>query len=61
VLTTQKKVGGEIQTRTTGGFDQQREGLELQEKLKTENPLEYERRQAFGFMDELQKVLGGGM
>jgi hypothetical protein len=61
ILTTREKVGGEIQTRTTGGFDQQREGLELQEKLKTENPLEYERRQAFGFMDELQKVLGGGM
>jgi hypothetical protein len=61
ILTTREKVGGEIQTRTTGGFDQQREGLELQEKLKAENPLEYERRQAFGFMDELQKVLGGGM
>ena len=61
VLTTQKEVGGEIQSRTTGGFDQQEQQLKLQERLKTENPLEYERRQAFGFMDELQKIMSGGM
>ena len=61
VLTTERKVGGEIQSRTTGGFDQQEQQLKLQEKLKTENPLEYERRQAFGFMDELQKIMSGGM
>lgn len=61
ILTTQKKVGGEIQTRTTGGFDQQEQQLKLQEKLKTENPLEYERRQGFDFMGQLQKILSGGM
>lgn len=61
VLTTERKVGGEIQSRTTGGFDQQEQQLKLQEQLKTENPLEYERRQAFGFMDELQKIMSGGM
>lgn len=61
VLTTQKEVGGEIQTRTTGGFDQQRETLKLQEGLKEQNPLEYERRQAFDFMGELQKIMQGGM
>jgi len=61
ILTTQKKVGGEIQTRTTGGFDQQEQQLKLQEQLKTENPLEYQRRQAFDFMDQLQKIMSGGM
>lgn len=61
ILTTQKKVGGEIQTRTTGGFDQQEQQLKLQERLKTENPLEYERRQGFDFMGQLQKILSGGM
>ncbi len=61
ILTTQKKVGGEIQTRTTGGFDQQEQQLKLQKRLKTENPLEYERRQGFDFMGQLQKILSGGM
>lgn len=61
VLTTERRVGGEIQSRTTGGFDQQEQQLKLQERLQTENPLEYERRQAFGFMDELQKIMSGGM
>lgn len=59
-LTTTSVVGNEIQTRKSGGFDQQKEALALQEQLKTENPLEYERRQAFGFMDSLQKILSGG-
>ena len=61
IVTTQKVVGGEIQTRSKGGFDEQQEALKLQEQLKSENPLEYERRQAFGFMDQLQKILSGGM
>jgi len=61
ILTTQKKVGGEIQTRTTGGFDQEQQQLKLQEQLKSENPLEYERRQAFGFLNQLQKIMSGGM
>lgn len=61
ILTTTKKVGGEIQTRQTGGFDEQEQSLRLQEQLKKENPLEYERRQAFSFIDELQKTMQGGM
>jgi hypothetical protein len=61
VLTTQKKVGGEMQTRTTGGFDQQREALKLRGGIEEENPLEFERRQAFDFMGELQKIMQGGM
>ncbi len=61
VLSESKIVGGEIQQRTTGGFDEQEQALKLREKLKTENPLEFERRQAFGFMDELTKILGGGL
>jgi hypothetical protein len=61
VLSTRKVVGGEVQYRTKGGFNQEREALKLEEQLKQENPLEYERRQAFGFMDELSKILGGGM
>ena len=61
VLSESKIVGGEIQQRTTGGFDKQEQALKLRERLKTENPLEFERRQAFGFMDELTKILGGGL
>lgn len=61
VLTSKKVVGGEVQYRTTGGFNQEREELKLQEQLRQENPMEYERRQAFGFMDELQKIMAGGM
>jgi len=61
ILTTERRVGGEIQTRTTGGFDQQEQELKLQERLKTENPLEYQRRQAFDFMSQLQKIMSGGM
>ena len=61
ILTTTKKVGGEIQTRQTGGFDERKQTLKLQEQLKSENPLEYERRQAFEFMTELGKIMSGGM
>ena len=61
IVTTTRKVGGELQTRRKGGFDEQQEALRLQEQLKTENPLEYERRQAFDFMDQLQKIMSGGM
>jgi len=60
-LTTTKKVGGEIQTRQTCGFDERKQALKLQEQLKSENPLEYERRQAFEFMTELGKIMSGGM
>jgi hypothetical protein len=61
IVTTKTVKGGEVQFREKGGFDERQQALKLQEQLKAENPLEYERRQAFGFMDELQKVLGGGM
>ncbi len=61
VLSTRKIVGGEVQYRTTGGFDEKEQALKLQSKLKEENPLEYERRQAFGFMDELNRIMSGGM
>lgn len=61
ILTTTKKVGGEIQTRQTGGFDEQEQTLRLQKQLQSENPLEYERRQAFEFMTELGKIMSGGM
>lgn len=61
VLSTRKVVNGEVQYRTTGGFDEQEQALKLQQKLKEENPLEYERRQAFEFMDELQRIMSGGM
>ena len=60
ILTTKKVTGGEVQYRTTGGFNEEQQGLMLQEKLKTENPLEYQRRQAFSFMDQLSNILGGG-
>ncbi len=61
IVTTQKVVGGEIQTRRKGGFDERQQALKLQEELKTQNPLEYERRQAFEFMTELGKIMSGGM
>lgn len=61
ILTTTRRVGGEIQTRQTGGFDEQEQALRLQGQVKEENPLEYERRQAFSFMDKLQEIMRGGM
>jgi hypothetical protein len=61
IVSTKKVVGGEVQYRTKGGFDKEQQALRLQEELKTQNPLEYERRQGFGFMDELTKILSGGM
>jgi hypothetical protein len=61
IVTTTSVVGGEIQTRRKGGFDERQQALKLQEELKTQNPLEYERRQAFEFMTELGKIMSGGM
>jgi hypothetical protein len=61
IVSTRKVVGGEVQYRQEGGFNQEQQALRLQEELKRDNPLEYERRQAFDFMDELTKVLSGGM
>ena len=61
IVTTTTVEGGELVTRRKGGFDEQKQSLKLQEQLKQENPLEYERRQAFDFMDELQKIMSGGI
>lgn len=61
ILTTTEVVDGEIQTRTTGGFDEREQALRLQKRLQEENPLEYERRQAFDFMGQLQRIMSGGM
>lgn len=61
IVTTTRQEGGEIVTRSRGGFNESEQALKLQEQLKQENPLEYERRQAFDFMDELQKIMSGGI
>jgi len=61
IVTTTTKEGGEIVTRSKGGFNESEQALKLQEQLRQENPLEYERRQAFDFMDELQKIMSGGI
>lgn len=61
ILTTTRRVGGEIQTRQTGGLNEEQEALRLRREIKEENPLEAERRQAFSFMDQLQKIMSGGM
>lgn len=61
IVTTTAKEGGEIVTRRKGGFNESEQALKLQEQLRQENPLEAERRQAFGFMDELQKIMSGGI
>lgn len=61
ILSTRKVVGGEVQYKQTGGFSEQKQGAELEAQLKQENPLEYQRRQAFEFMGQLQKVMTGGM
>lgn len=61
IVSTKTVTGGEVQYRTKGGFSEQEQALKLKEKLKKENPLEYERRQAFDFMDQLQKIMSGGM
>ena len=61
IVSTKTIKGGEVQFKTKGGFNEKQQALKLQEELKQQNPLEYERRQAFGFMDELTKILGGGL
>ncbi len=61
IVSTKTVAGGEVQFRQKGGFNEEQQALRLQEELKRDNPLEYQRRQAFDFMDELTKVLSGGM
>ena len=43
------------------GFSQERFGIALGEKIEQENPQLVERRKAFEFVDEMSKVLSGGM
>lgn len=51
----------ETVTTTTPGFSQERFGLELGKQIEEQSPQLVERRQAFEFMDEMSKVLSGGM
>jgi hypothetical protein len=46
---------------TTPGFSQERFGVELGKKIEEQSPEMVERRKAFGFIDELQKIMSGGM
>lgn len=46
---------------TTRGFQQDTEELALQEKLKKEDPTQYQLAQGIGFIDELKQILSGGM
>lgn len=48
-------------TETTPGFSQERFGVELGKQLEQESPQLVERRKAFEFVDEMSKVLSGGM
>lgn len=51
----------ETVTTTTPGFSQERFGLELGKQIEEQSPQLVERRQAFDFMDEMSKVLSGGI
>lgn len=48
-------------TETTPGFSQERFGVELGKQLEQESPQLVERRKAFEFVDEMSKILSGGM
>lgn len=48
-------------TETTPGFSQERFSTELGMKLEQERPQLVERRKAFEFVDEMSKILSGGM
>lgn len=48
-------------TETTPGFSQERFGVQLGQQLEEANPLLAERRKAFEFVDEMSKILSGGM
>lgn len=48
-------------TTSTQGFTQSKAAAQIEAKLKESNPLEYQRRKAFEFSDEMNKVLSGGM
>lgn len=57
-----KKTGKlENVVKTTRGFQQETEELALKEKLKKEDPTQYQLAQGIGFIDELKQILSGGM
>lgn len=49
-----------VQT-TTPGLTQERSQDIVENKIKTDNPAEYERQKAFGFSNELNKIMQGGL
>ena len=66
-VTTTKKVKNpktgvlENVSTTTRGFNQDTAQAKIEADLKKNNPLEYQRRKAFEFSAELNKVMSGGM
>jgi hypothetical protein len=66
-LTTTKKVRnpktGKLEnvTTTTSAFRQKEEELALKEKLKAQRPQQFELAGGINFVDELKKLLSGGM
>jgi len=66
-VTTTKKVKNpktgvlENVSTTTRGFSQDAAQAKIEADLKKNNPLEYQRRKAFEFSTELNKVMSGGM
>ena len=65
-VTTTKKVRNkkgvlENVSTTTRGFNQDAAQAKLEAELKKNNPLEYQRRKAFEFSDEFNKIMSGGM
>lgn len=66
-VTTTKKVKNpktgvlENVSTTTRGFNQDTAQAKIEAEIKKNNPLEYQRRKAFEFSAELNKVMSGGM
>lgn len=66
-VTTTKKVKNpktgvlENVSTTTRGFNQDAAQAKIEAEIKKNNPLEYQRRKAFEFSTELNKVMSGGM
>lgn len=51
----------DVATVTPGGFSEQVGKDKLEAQLKKSNPFEYQRRKAFEFSGELNKILSGGI
>ena len=65
-VTTTKKVKNkkgvlENVSTTTRGFQEDTAQAKLEAEIKKNNPLEYQRRKAFEFSEEMKKILSGGM